>query len=135
MISITDMEAYLKTISKAELQEYEFVTVKDVLLEIQKLGAEQSRSFADKTLRVLTPLISFVDRYAKSMDSIVQNLPCPAAIVWGCLRALIRVCGLLSARYTVSLIVKVREICTILFRWHLTNGRKAWISASVVQPI
>ncbi|KAF3767279.1 hypothetical protein M406DRAFT_69440 [Cryphonectria parasitica EP155] len=42
-------------------------------------------------MRVLTPFISFIDRYSRAVDNLTQYASNPASLIWGCLRVLLRV--------------------------------------------
>ncbi|KAM0670873.1 hypothetical protein ACQRIU_001268 [Beauveria bassiana] len=85
---------YMSTIDDAEIHEYKFSTVQGVLLEIQLLSAHGPTPRGAVGLGVLTPFISFVDRYSTAVDMMVQNFAAPSCLIWGCLRVILKVISL-----------------------------------------
>lgn len=86
-----NLDAYIRNIDSAEVQEYSYSTVYGVLQEVQLLGARSTETRAAGVMRAMTPLISFIDRYSKAVDNITQYPSNPASLIWGCLRVLLRV--------------------------------------------
>lgn len=92
------LESYISNIPKAERLEYQFSTVQGVLTEIQLHRSSINR--ADSALRVFTPLISFIDRHSAAVDMMAQNFGSPTCLIWGCLRAILRVDSLCPPVHT-----------------------------------
>lgn len=90
-MSCCQLEDFLGTMDSVERLEYQVSTVQDVLKEIQLLSAKTTLTRADSALRVLTPFISFIDRYSAAVDMMAQNFGSPSCLIWGCLRVILRV--------------------------------------------
>ena len=67
-------------------------TVEDVLREVQLLEKRQyTQSRFGRILRSLEPLLDFLIMYSPAVDMIVQYDPSPSALIWGALKALLKV--------------------------------------------
>ena len=66
--------------------------LKSLLAEIEQLdrGHAASRK-SRKVAHRLQPFLAFVERYSSAVDVGIQGVPSPAAVVWGCLRAVLTV--------------------------------------------
>ncbi|PMB65156.1 Nephrocystin-3 [Beauveria bassiana] len=98
----SSLTQYMSTIDDAEIHEYKFSTVQGVLLEIQLLSAHGPTPSGTVELGVLTPFISFVDRYSAAVDMMVQNFGAPSCLIWGCLRVILKVTSLFDCNCAVG---------------------------------
>ena len=74
---------------------------------------QASKSWSRRLSQRLRPLIDFVEQYTMAVDISVQGAPSPAAVVWGTLRALLKVASAFST-YFEALLLKVVEIGDIV---------------------
>jgi hypothetical protein len=81
-----------------QIQQTGTATLMELTSTIQLLNARyHNDSVARQIGTRLEPLISFVERYAKSLDILSQGIPL-ASIIWGALRVLLEV--FLNSKYT-----------------------------------
>ncbi|KAI1828424.1 NACHT domain protein [Xylaria intraflava] len=86
----SQLSTYIETISTTERLEYKFCAVQDIIQEIQILRLQSSESRAHKALQIITPFVSFIDRYSRAIDNMVQFNASPASLIWGSLRVVLR---------------------------------------------
>lgn len=84
---------YQKLLSPTEQAEFRDVTFDDVMLEVKNIEKQQNASSVTRKLGTrLQPFVTFIERYAMAVDTMVQAYPLPSALIWGIIRMLVVVC-------------------------------------------
>jgi hypothetical protein len=89
-------EATSSTIQVAQREIYNFSNIQGVLQEIHVLSQASSSVRASRILGIITPFISFIDRYSLAIDTFCQFNPAPSSLIWGSLRVILQVGSRLS---------------------------------------
>lgn len=84
-------EAAINAFQIPQKEVYNFSNIQGVLQEIHVLSKASSSTRASRILGIITPFISFIDRYALAIDTFCQFNPAPSALIWGSLRVLLQV--------------------------------------------
>ena len=85
-------ERFSKTLDAGEKAGFTDVTLAEVLVNVQGMNRLHSASSMSRSLtRRLEPFLSFLDRHAKALDSMVQVHPNPSALIWGIIRVVLEV--------------------------------------------
>jgi hypothetical protein len=93
---------FQSTLSPRDQADFRYTTLQHVVLEVQRLDERQvATSISRKIGSRIDPLISFLQRYARALDTMVQAYPYPSALIWGLLRVLLVVSSV-DARYLVE---------------------------------
>lgn len=77
--------------SQRESEAYTFSNVQGVLQEIHVLARASSSTHSLHMLEMITPFLSFIDKYALAIDSFCQFNPAPSALIWGSLRVILQI--------------------------------------------
>jgi hypothetical protein len=99
---------YLTTLAESEKKDFTFATVEEVLENARALEKEQgSSSRSRRVFTCIEPVVKFLQRYARVIDTIIQYDVQPSALAWGCLRFLLTVSYLncVSLKYRTKLCV------------------------------
>ena len=89
-------------------------TIQDLMSDVRKIDERQvSRTNSRKLAPRLQPLVRFIERYAAAIDVGVQGSRNAAAIVWGLLRAALKVTSAFST-YFEALVTKLADIGDML---------------------
>lgn len=84
-----NLDASIDSIGNA--MDSRFSTIQGVLQEVHLLACTTPPTRGAQILQQVTSLISFIDRYALAIDSMTQFNPNPCALIWGCLRMILKV--------------------------------------------
>ncbi|OAL21718.1 hypothetical protein AYO22_07660 [Fonsecaea multimorphosa] len=103
-------ERFRATLDPDEQEKFQHTTFQDVISEVESLEKKQAAS--SHTVKIksrIQPLLSFLDRYGRALDSLTQAKPIPFSLVWGLVRILLEVASSHS-RYLERLIDAVEDI-------------------------
>lgn len=85
-------ERFCSTFSQNEKASFGDLTLNDVLARLEHLDRVHfSSSKVRRLVARLEPLLYFLDRHARAIDSMVQFYPNPSALIWGSFRVILEV--------------------------------------------
>jgi hypothetical protein len=85
-------ERFSQTLEAGERVSFAYATLEDVLVNVRSLDQLHHTSSKSRILSSrIEPLLHFLDRYARAIDSMVQIHPCPSALIWGIVRIILEV--------------------------------------------
>ncbi|OTB00301.1 hypothetical protein M426DRAFT_66233 [Hypoxylon sp. CI-4A] len=88
-----------QSVCTTQVQDHQ-ITVYEVLEEVKTLEASAFHCRSSQATRMITPFLSFIDRYSTVVDTMVQYDVSPACIIWGTLKMVIKMAGNVSSWWT-----------------------------------
>ncbi|KAI0895170.1 hypothetical protein F4806DRAFT_503125 [Annulohypoxylon nitens] len=94
-----------------------YATVFEILEEVKALETSPSSHQSSQALRILTPFLSFIDRYSTVADTLVQYDVSPACIIWGSLKMIVRMISGIES-WWAKLIGVLGQLGNQLMKYH-----------------